>query len=40
MGGLVLAKVRYDHYLRFVLPFVGHGDRGGLRLPRPRRGDR
>ena len=22
MGGLVLAKVRYDHYLRFVLPFV------------------
>jgi len=23
MGGLVLAKVRYDHYLRFVLPFVG-----------------
>ncbi len=23
MGGLVLAKVRYDHYLKFVLPFVG-----------------
>jgi len=23
MGGLVLAKVRYDHYLRFALPFVG-----------------
>jgi len=23
MGGLVLAKVRYDHYLRFVMPFVG-----------------
>jgi uncharacterized ion transporter superfamily protein YfcC len=23
MGGLVLAKVRYDHYLRFVLPFLG-----------------
>ena len=23
MGGLVLAKVRYDHYLRFVLPFIG-----------------
>ena len=22
MGGLVLAKVRYDHYLRFALPFV------------------
>lgn len=23
MGGLTLAKVRYDHYLRFALPFVG-----------------
>ena len=23
MGGLVLSKVRYDHYLRFVLPFIG-----------------
>ena len=23
MGGLVLAKIRYDHYLRFVMPFVG-----------------
>jgi uncharacterized ion transporter superfamily protein YfcC len=23
MGGLALAKVRYDHYLRFVLPLVG-----------------
>jgi uncharacterized ion transporter superfamily protein YfcC len=23
MGGLVLAKVRYDRYLRFVLPLVG-----------------
>lgn len=23
MGGLVLAKVRYDHYLKFALPFVG-----------------
>ncbi|MBK8294051.1 MAG: YfcC family protein [Solirubrobacterales bacterium] len=23
MGGLVLAKVRYDHYLRFLLPFFG-----------------
>lgn len=23
MGGLVLSKVRYDHYLRFALPFVG-----------------
>ena len=22
MGGLTLAKVRYDHYLRFALPFV------------------
>jgi uncharacterized ion transporter superfamily protein YfcC len=22
MGGLVLSKVRYDHYLRFVMPFV------------------
>jgi uncharacterized ion transporter superfamily protein YfcC len=22
MGGLVLAKVRYDHYLRFALPFI------------------
>ncbi len=22
MGGLVLAKVRYDHYLKFALPFV------------------
>ena len=24
MGGLVLAKVRYDHYLRFVLPVRRH----------------
>ncbi len=23
MGGLALAKVRYDQYLRFVLPLVG-----------------
>jgi uncharacterized ion transporter superfamily protein YfcC len=23
MGGLTLAKVRYDHYLRFALPFAG-----------------
>ena len=23
MGGLVLAKVRYDRYLRFVAPFLG-----------------
>lgn len=23
MGGLTLAKVRYDHYLRFALPFIG-----------------
>lgn len=23
IGGLTLAKVRYDHYLRFALPFVG-----------------
>ena len=22
MGGLVLAKVRYDRYLRFVAPFL------------------
>ena len=40
MGGLVLAKVRYDHYLRFALPFVG-ADRGGrLHLPRDRGGGR
>jgi uncharacterized ion transporter superfamily protein YfcC len=23
MGGLALAKVRYDRYLKFVLPLVG-----------------
>jgi len=23
MGGLVLSKVRYDHYLKFVMPFFG-----------------
>ena len=23
MGGLTLAKVRYDRYLRFLLPFLG-----------------
>ena len=23
LGGLTLAKVRYDHYLRFALPFIG-----------------
>jgi len=23
MGGLALAKVRYDQYLRFVLPLIG-----------------
>lgn len=23
MGGLALAKVRYDRYLRFVLPLLG-----------------
>jgi uncharacterized ion transporter superfamily protein YfcC len=23
MGGLALAKVRYDHYLRFIAPLLG-----------------
>ena len=40
MGGLVLAKVRYDHYLRFVLPVRRDRGRRRLRLPGARRGDR
>ena len=39
MGGLVLAKVRYDHYLRFALPFVAMVT-VVVRVPRARRGAR
>ena len=36
MGGLALAKVRYDQYLRFVLPLVGHPAGALRRLHRDR----
>ena len=36
MGGLVLAKVRYDRYLRFVAPLPGDHVRPVLRLRRRR----
>ena len=38
MGGLTLAKVGYDRYLRFIVPVPGHHVRGGDHLPHARPG--